>query len=130
MRILFLTNLLPYPLDNGGKIKSYNVINILSNAGHTIDLLCFDEKDEKHNNFEAELLNICRYVHQIHLKLTTANHKKYMIKKYIQSLFSKLPFNIYKYKSKDMYEKLHMMKNAGNDYDIIYIDHLDRKSVV
>lgn len=26
MKILFLTNLLPYPLDNGGKIKSYTTL--------------------------------------------------------------------------------------------------------
>ena len=39
MKILFLTNLLPYPLDNGGKIKTYNTLSSLSEAGHEIDLI-------------------------------------------------------------------------------------------
>lgn len=32
MKILFLINLLPYPLDNGGKIKTYNTIRALSDG--------------------------------------------------------------------------------------------------
>ena len=43
MRILFLTNLLPYPLDNGGKIKTFTTLKALSDSGHDIDLLCFKE---------------------------------------------------------------------------------------
>ena len=44
MRILFLTNLLPYPLDNGGKIKTYTTLNAFARAGYKIDVLCFKEK--------------------------------------------------------------------------------------
>ena len=45
MKILFITNLLPYPTDNGGKIKTYNTLKILSKS-NDIDLMCFYE-DEK-----------------------------------------------------------------------------------
>ena len=41
MRILFLTNLLPYPLDNGGKIKTFSTLKALSIMGNSVDLLCF-----------------------------------------------------------------------------------------
>ena len=41
MKILFLTNLLPYPLDNGGKIKSYTTLKAFFQAGYNVDLLCF-----------------------------------------------------------------------------------------
>lgn len=122
MEILFLTNLLPYPLDNGGKIKTYTTLNALSEGGNDIDLFCFKEVDEDMKAEEKKLLNFCRSICQIYLPLTTANHKKYMIKKAMASLLSKLPFSIYKYKSKDFVNAL--KKCSDKKYDVIYFDHL------
>ena len=122
MRILFLTNLLPYPLDNGGKIKTFTTLKSLFSAGHCIDLVCFKENNFSMLDEEEELLKICNSVKQIYLPLTTVNHKKYMIKLAIKSLFSILPFSIYKYCSNEMKDLLKEYKN--NFYDIIYFDHL------
>ena len=102
MKILFLTNLLPYPLDNGGKIKSYTTLSAFAAAGYEVDILCFKEKRNSMNIEEAELKKICNSINQIFLPLTTADHMKYMIGIAIKSLFSKLPFSIHKYQSKQM----------------------------
>ena len=40
-----------YPLDNGGKIKSYTTINALATAGNQIDLVCFTEQQDIQENF-------------------------------------------------------------------------------
>ena len=122
MKILFLTNLLPYPLDNGGKIKSYTTLNALAGAGYEVDVLCFKEKTASMNSEEAVLRKICNSVNQIYLPLTTAEHLKYMIGIAAKSLFSRYPFSIYKYQSKKMIYEL--KKRAHIKYDVIYFDHL------
>ena len=38
-RILFLTNLIPYPLDNGGKIKTHCAIDAVLEMGASVDLI-------------------------------------------------------------------------------------------
>lgn len=122
MKILFLTNLLPYPLDNGGKIKTYTTLKSLSEAGHDIDLLCFKETKKSMEENESEILKLCRTVKQVYLPLTTADHKKYMVGVAIKSVFSTLPFSIYKYQSEEMLQELSAKKSVG--YDVVYFDHL------
>ncbi len=122
MKVLFLTNLLPYPLDNGGKIKTYTTLSALYAAGHDIDLLCFKEIKKDMIDEEKELLKICRSIKQVYLPLTTANHKQYMMKVALKSLVSVLPFAIYKYQSSEMNNII--SEYSRNEYDIIYLDHL------
>lgn len=122
MRILFLTNLLPYPLDNGGKIKTYTTIKSFFRTGYEVDLLCFKEQDDLMFEEESEMLKMCKSVNQVQLTLTTAGNEKYMIGIAIKSLFSKLPFSIYKYKSKKMLENIY--SKDGELYDVVYFDHL------
>ena len=64
MRILFLTNLLPYPLDNGGKIKTYMTLKALCSGNNQTDLVCFKEQVEDHNY--QELDKICHNVWNIY----------------------------------------------------------------
>lgn len=123
MKILFLTNLLPYPLDNGGKIKTYNTLSSLSEAGHEIDLICFTEEKNIRKDYEIEMKQLCRNVEQIYLKLTTAENMSYMMKLAMKSLFSSYSFGLYKYQSKEMKQKLEQVCR-DNDYEYIYFDHL------
>ena len=44
-KVLFVTILLPYPLDQGGKIKSYRTLRILKEI-YDIELLCFVDRKE------------------------------------------------------------------------------------
>jgi len=41
MRILFMTQVLPFPLDAGPKVRAYHVIRYLAEAGHDVHLLSF-----------------------------------------------------------------------------------------
>lgn len=122
MKILFLTNLLPYPLDNGGKIKTYTTLRALKNADNEIDLVCFTETEDSQKN-EVGLADICNEIHQIPLKLTTALNKRYMLKVAICSLFSKYSFGVYKYISGELNGLLEELGNCKK-YDCIYFDHL------
>lgn len=123
MRILFLTNLLPYPLDNGGKIKTYTTLKSLSSNGHVIDLVCFREQISEDTDSTYELKKICNSVTTIYQKLTTAENKKYMMVMATKSLLSKYSFGTYKYLSNEMKS---VIKNLfeENTYDCAYFDHL------
>lgn len=123
MKILFLTNLLPYPLDSGGKIKTYTTISILAEAAHEIDLLCFTEQKNPENKFENEVLKLCRRVEQIYHKLTTAENMSYMLLLAAKSLLSPYSFGLYKFRSDLMKQKLSEICSK-EQYDFIYFDHL------
>lgn len=123
MKILLLTNLLPYPLDNGGKIKTYTTIKALADAGHSIDLVCFTEDEEIDKALETELQNECDEIYQVFRKLTTALNKKYMSGVAIKSLLSNYSFGLLKYISKDMKKLLYCL-SQNKKYDCVYFDHL------
>lgn len=122
MKVLFLTNLLPYPLDNGGKIKTYTTLKTLADFGCIIDVLCFKETTSSMESEESALLRLCNSVDQVYLPLTTMSHKKYMLGIVFKSLLSSLPFSVYKYQSREMEDKI--KEKLEVHYDILYFDHL------
>lgn len=121
MRILFITNLLPYPLDNGGKIKSYNTLKMLSKE-NIIDIFSFYEDDREKESLEY-MRKQFNEVNIIKKHLTTSTNIKKMILIGVKSLLSKSPFVILKYKDNKM-KSLLKEKINENKYDLIYIDHL------
>lgn len=121
MKILFITNLVPYPMDNGGKIKTYNTLKILSKSNN-IDLMCFYEEDKELCGKE-HLYELCTNIDCIKKPITTSKNMKYMILRAIKNIFSKMPLVAYKYMDKNFLIKL-KQNIEKNDYDAIYIDHL------
>lgn len=122
MRILFLTNLLPYPLDNGGKIKTYTTVSSLAEAGHMLDLVCFTEYTPN-PDATGKLNKLCNHIEQVPQKLTTTENIPYMLLLAVRSLFSTYSFGMYKYRSKAM-EQIILELCRANCYDCIYFDHL------
>lgn len=123
MKVLFLTNLLPYPLDNGGKIKTYSTLEALYHGGYDVDLLCFYEEKILKTEWIKNVEKYCRNVDCIQTKLTTHGNMAYMLKQAFLSIFSSLSFGLYKYKNKKMFQMI-QKKFKENDYDIVYYDHL------
>lgn len=121
MKILFITNLLPYPLDNGGKIKTYNTLEILS-KDNKIDLISFYEND-RDLKYIPMLERVCSEVNVFKRAITTNNNIKYMIKLAIKNIFSKIPLVVYKFKDKSVESIIDKKLNRGQ-YDLVYIDHL------
>ncbi len=123
MKILFLSNLLPYPLDNGGKINSYTKLQALHDGGHEVDLLCFDQRDEVPSEDLEQMLQICHSVKTFYLRITTEYFKVYMMLKAMCSLFSKYSYGVYKFQSKEMVNYLRKLAKTEK-YDCIYFNHL------
>ncbi|MBS4206710.1 glycosyltransferase [Bacillus sp. FJAT-50079] len=120
-KILFLTNLIPYPLDNGGKIKSHNIIKALSQK-YDIDLMCFSN-NESDKKYAQKMLGIVKNIHVIPKTLIRSTSFKNFIKDYSKSLFSLYPYSINKYYDNRFKEEL-VRKLTKDDYEFVYVDHL------
>ena len=60
MNILYLSRWLPYPPDNGSKIRIYNTLKYLAEYGHKIHLITFYQPDENPQKAEVALRSICQ----------------------------------------------------------------------
>lgn len=120
-KILFLTNLIPYPLDNGGKIKSYNTVKALS-QNYSIDMICFcnEEYEKKHIKNISEIVDEIEVIPKTVIRSASL---KVFLYDYIKSLFSLKPYNIYKFFDK-RFKKALIKKLKENEYEFIYVDHL------
>ena len=121
MNILYIANLLPYPLDGGGKIFTYSTIQALSKE-NDIDLLCFYEHEDI-NAGRAELLKYCRSVELLPIRVTTQENKGYLMVKAAKSLFSKKPLSVSKYSSHQMKELI-AEKLKTTKYDCVLMNLL------
>ncbi len=64
MRILLLSQLIPYPFDAGPKVRIYHVLQHLAAANHDITLLAFRRESDTPDNIE-HLRQYCTAVHTI-----------------------------------------------------------------
>jgi glycosyltransferase involved in cell wall biosynthesis len=61
VKVLLLTQVLPYPPDSGPKVKTWNVIKYLAQAGHAVTLVSFVRGDQS-----ADLDHLRHYCRAIH----------------------------------------------------------------
>jgi glycosyltransferase involved in cell wall biosynthesis len=78
MRILFLTQIIPYPPDAGPKIKTWHVLCHLAERGHAITLASFVRPEEQ--AFVPELKRVCAQVHTVPLRRSRLKDGYYLLK--------------------------------------------------
>jgi polysaccharide biosynthesis protein PslH len=61
MRILFLTEVLPYPLDAGPEVRAHYILRHLAERGHTLTLVSFVRSHDKAKAL-AHLGSFCEQV--------------------------------------------------------------------
>jgi glycosyltransferase involved in cell wall biosynthesis len=88
MRILFLTQVLPYPLDAGPKARAYYVLQHLS-RGHQITLLSFARPADPPGAIE-HLRTVCEAVHTVPIHRSRARDARHLVR----SLTTDMPFLI------------------------------------
>ncbi|MDR3543890.1 MAG: glycosyltransferase family 4 protein [Desulfosporosinus sp.] len=121
MNILFVANLVPYPLDGGGKIKTFTTIQALSKK-NTVDLVCFYEKENVEEAKKA-LKQYCCNIVLLPIKVTTSENYKYILKKAIKSLFSSYSLSVYKYHNDEMKSEIQKLVRE-NEYGLVYFNIL------
>ena len=67
MRLLFLSQLIPYPLDAGPKVRAYYVLRHLAAAGHEVTLLAFSRENDMAAGI-AHLRQFCAAVHTVPMR--------------------------------------------------------------
>ena len=121
MKILYLANLLPYPLDGGGKIFTFSTIQALS-KNNEIDLLCFYEHEDIKSGTE-KLREFCCSVDALPIRVTTRENMPFMMVKAAKSLFSSYPLGISKYIVPEM-KALIKKKMQTKKYDCVFFNLL------
>ena len=71
MRILYLSQLVPYPLDAGPKVRIYHVLQYLAAAGHEITLMAFRREDDTEEAIN-HLRQFCAVAHTSLMSRTSA----------------------------------------------------------
>lgn len=117
MKILFLTQILPYPPDAGPRVKTWNVIRFLKSAGHQVDLVSFVREAEKPYISELEL--VCDSVTSIPIKRSRIADLLFAAK----SVISGRPFLVERDRSNSMMTALVELAQQ-NRYDVLHADQL------
>ena len=118
MRILFMTQVLPFPLDAGPKVRAHHVIRYLAEAGHQIDLLSFVRPGNTTDHVRA-LERMCHSVTPVPL-IRSRVRDAY---DGVRSLWSKVPFLVMRDQLASMHQQLRSLAGSRS-FDALHIDQL------
>ena len=117
MKVLLLTQVLPYPPDSGPKIKTWNVLKYLAQH-HEVTLISFVRGDQ---SAEANYLkNYCRAVHTVPISRGAWSDGWYMIR----SLVTRQPFLMVRDDRISMHKVIKKV-TTETQFDIVHVDQLN-----
>ena len=116
-KILFLTQIVPFPPDAGPKVKTYHVIRALAGQGHSVTLVSFVRPEEA--QYLSALQPICSAVHAAPIRRSRFADVFYMLKSYL----SGRPFLIERDDLHPMQETVNRLVQE-NDFQFIHADQL------
>jgi len=117
-RILFLSQLLPLPLDAGPKVRAYYVLRHLAEAGHDVTLACFVRPSDRESDVRA-LGRFCRHVATVPLRRSRAKD----LRDGLRSLCSSSPFLILRDQVPAMAQGIRRLLEDGM-WDAVHADQL------
>ncbi|MCK5160615.1 MAG: glycosyltransferase [Candidatus Aureabacteria bacterium] len=120
MNVLFLTIRLPYPLDSGANIRTFNLIKYISERRNVILLSIFGSKRDN-NEALAHLAKYCKEVKVVFNKERFS--KAALFLKLICSIFTEKPATIFKYYFPDAKTKV-LEIISTKKIGLIHCDHL------
>ena len=118
-KVLFLTNLLPFPSNSGGTIATRRNLDVFYKNGYELTLLFFSNNS---NFSDIELFK--QNYPKINLWFINNNNNVRSIKNLLLSFFKSLPLNIYRNYNKEFYNKV-IDLFTKNSFDLLYCDHLE-----
>jgi polysaccharide biosynthesis protein PslH len=118
MQILFLTQVLPYPLDAGPKTRAYYVLRYLAQL-HDVTLVSFVRSTDTENAID-HLRQYCSAVHTIPMIRSFVRDLGFLA----ESLITNQPFVITRDRSRAMRECLAELVGAAGPFDAVHGDQL------
>ena len=116
-KILFLTQIVPFPPDAGPKVKTYHVIRALAGQGHSVTLVSFVRPEEVRHI--PALQEICEAVYSVPIHRSRIADVGYMIRSYLTGR----PFLIERDDLRPMQEAVNRLVQE-HDYQFIHADQL------
>ena len=117
MKILFLTQIVPFPPDAGPKVKTWHVLRALTGQGHSVILVSFVRPEEKPH--VSALQEICAAVHLVPIRRSRVADVGFMARSYLTTR----PFLIERDDLPEMQEAVNRLVKE-NDFDFIHADQL------
>jgi polysaccharide biosynthesis protein PslH len=117
LRILFLTQIIPYPPDAGPKVKTWQVLRYLANLGHQITLASFTRPEEE--AYISALEEICTAVHTVPIRRSRIADVGYWLRSHLTGE----PFLVERDNSKEMRRLVGRLVHSG-EIDAIHADQL------
>ncbi|RPJ84588.1 MAG: glycosyltransferase [Acidobacteria bacterium] len=118
MRILFMTQVLPFPLDAGPKVRAHYVLRYLAEAGHEVSLLTFIRPGEPAAYVEP-LRRICRRVETVPMVRSRGRD----LRDGLRSVGTNLPFLLVRDQLPAMWDRLKWMLRERS-FDALHADQL------
>ena len=116
-RILLLTQVLPFPLNSGAKIRQYHMLRHLARR-HEVTLVSFTRADDPPPAVE-HLRGICQAVHPVPMRRSPGRNLRAAVK----GTFTGLPIVIARDEVAEMEATLRALA-AGQPFDVIHADQL------
>ena len=117
MKILFITNEIPYPPDNGVKIVSYHAMRLMFEAGHSLALAVLSEENDNTEYRMNEISKFCSPGMTKFVQLKKQNKFKILLKSIINGKL----FFLEKYYSSYFEKQLMSMVSSFNP-DTVHFD--------
>ncbi len=117
MRILFLTQIIPFPPDAGPKVKTWNVLRYLADQGHHITLASFVRSEEE--EFVASMKEVCDEVYTVPIRRSRVTDLWFLFR----SLINGRPFLIERDDLPGMRDLVQRLLQKGS-FDCIHADQL------
>lgn len=118
MHILFLTQVLPYPLDAGPKIRAYYTLRYLCRR-HEVTLVSFVRPSDPPGAVE-HLQTFCQALHTMPMHRCHARDNRDLLR----SLVSNTPFLIARDWVPEMAELIKQLISQSNDFGVVHADQL------
>ena len=116
-KILFLTQIVPYPPDAGPKVKTWHVLRALAKQGHDVTLISFVRPEEL--QYLSVLRELCTAVQTVPIKRSRVVDIGYLISSYLK----RRPFLIERDDLKAMQQLVQNLVQSQS-FDFIHADQL------
>lgn len=117
MRILFLTQIIPYPPNAGPRVKTWHVLRYLHERGHEVTLASFVREEER--PYLSKLDEVCTAVHTVPINRSRLADVGYWLKSHL----SGRPFLIERDDLSGM-RQLVLRLLAEQKFDVVHADQL------
>lgn len=116
-KILFLTQIFPFPPDSGPKVKTYHVIMALVRQGHSVTLVSFVRPEEVWH--VSALQEICDSVHVVPIHRSRIADIRYMVRSYMTGR----PFLVERDDLRSMQDMVNRLV-CENEFQFVHADQL------